>query len=355
MKKILLFIFTVTTTISFGQNIFRDDLTAYSSGLALHSQGVWSHNTSSPNGPGTGACVPFSATCGATIEDNAMSYADYGSANKTLSLSPNTDGVGHYITPAVTTGEIYVGMVINISSATVVPASSEPIDFFRVLSGSSFNTAFRMLITPVTGSTFSIGIRKGDTSNVTVNTTATYSYNQDHLVILRYSTLPGANDDELRLYVDPVYASGEPAIPTAISGLPNGLGGDQAGNIDRLAFRQNAGPAGLPTGRVGLISTSTTWQGLTFTLANEQFNKNTFVISSNQVKNGVLNVKSNITLEKARLTIYDMQGRTIATKFISLEETVNDISINPINSVGAYIVEITSENNQRFTQKILVN
>ena len=350
MKKILLLLLASTTTVSFSQNIFRDDLTTYNTGVAIHGQGVWSHNTSSPNGPGTGACAPFSTTCGATVENNNVSYPDFGSSTKTLSLTPNTDGVGHYITPAVTTGEIYVGMVINISSAT-----SSSIDFFRVLSGSSFNTTFRMLVTPVTGGTFSIGIRKGDTGNVTITTPNAYSYNQDHLIIFRYSTLSGANDDELRLYVDPPYISGEPAIPSAISGLPNGIGGDQAGNIDRLAFRQNAGPAGLPTGRVGLISVATTWDGLTFNLANEQFNKKTFTIVSNQVNQGILNVKSNIAIEKATLTIYDIQGRTIDTKNISLNESINDIAVNPIRSAGVYIVEISTDNNQRFTQKILVN
>ncbi len=350
MKKILLFSFSITTMVSIGQNIFRDDLTAYTSGFALHAQGVWSHNTSSPSGPGTGACVPFSATCGATIENNTISYIDYGSSTKTLSLTPNTDGVGHYITPAIATGELYIGMVINISAAT-----SSPIDFFRVLSGSSFNTTFRLIVTPITGNTFSFGVRKGDTGNVTINTANAYSYNQDHLIIFRYSTLTGANDDELRLYVDPPYISGEPAVPSAISALPNGIGVDQAGNIDRMAFRQNAGPAGMPTGRVGLISASRTWEGLTFSLANEQFNKETFVIASSQVNQGILNIKSNSTIEKAILTIYDVQGRTIDSESISLNETINDIVINPIRTAGVYIVEILTSTNYRHTQKILVN
>ena len=49
---------------------------------------------------------------------------------------------------------------------------------------------------------------------------------------------------------------------------------------------------------------------------------------------------SNIAIEKATLTIYDIQGRTIDTKNISLNESINDIAVNPIRSAGVYIVEI---------------
>jgi hypothetical protein len=93
---------------------------------------------------------------------------------------------------------------------------------------------------------------------------------------------------------------------------------------------------------------------LTFNLSNNEFNRNTFAISSNEVNNGVLNIKSGITLENAILNIYDIQGRKIDTKTISLEENINDIAINPIHNSGVYIVEITSGSNQRFTQKIVV-
>jgi hypothetical protein len=121
-----------------------------------------------------------------------------------------------------------------------------------------------------------------------------------------------------------------------------------------MSFRQNAGPAGMPTGFVSLISVARTWDTLTFILTNNEFNKNTFTIASNEVNNGVLNIKSSITLENAIINIYDIQGRKIETKSISLEDNINDIPINPIHNSGVYIVEIKSSSNQRFTQKIVV-
>ena len=342
MKKILLSIITLTASVSFAQNIFIDSFASYNSNAQLSGQGVWTNNSSLAGG--LGSCV--GALCqNARVVDQNISAAGYGSSTKAFSLTPNTDGCGRAFTPFTANGDLYVGMVMNISSFTAGTST----DFFRVLSGGNFFTTFRMLVQPTSGSTYSIGIRKGDTGNPTVYTANSYNYNTDYLIIIKYTQAAGVNDDTITLYANANYAAGEAGNTVSAT---NFAGNDQAGNIDRMSFRQNAGPAGMPTGFVSLISVSTTWDGLP--LANQQFSKENFTIASNQVSQGVLNVKSNITLEKAILTIYDIQGRTIDTKNISLEETINDIAINPIRNSGVYIVEIASGSNQRFTQKIVV-
>ena len=345
MKKILLSIITLTASVSFAQNVFQDSFVTYNSNAQLSGQGVWTNNSSLPGGLGT--CTGVGCLNAFVVNQN-ISASGYGSSTKAFSLTPNTDGCGRAFTPFTTNGDLYVGMVMNISSFT----AGTPTDFFRVLSGGNFTTTFRMLVQPTSGSTYSIGIRKGDTGNPTVYTANSYNYGTDYLIILKYTQAAGVNDDTITLYANANYAAGESGNTVSAN---NFAGNDQSGNIDRMSFRQNAGPAGMPTGFVSLISVSTTWDGLTFNLANEQFNKETFTIVSNQVNQGILNVKSNSIIEKAILTIYDIQGRTIDTKNISLDETINDVAINPIRSAGVYIVEITTDNNIRFTQKILVN
>lgn len=342
MKKILLSIITLTASVSFAQNIFIDSFASYNSNAQLSGQGVWTNNSSLPGG--LGGCTGFGCQ-GAQVVNQNISATGYGSSTKAFSLTPNTDGCGRAFTPFTANGDLYVGMVMNISSFTAGTST----DFFRVLSGGNFNTTFRMLVQPTSGSTYNIGIRKGDTANPTVYTANSYNYGTDYLLIFKYTQAAGVNDDTITLYANANYAAGEAGNTVSAT---NFAGNDQAGNIDRMSFRQNAGPAGMPTGFVSLISVSTTWDGLP--LANQQFSKENFTIASNQVSQGVLNVKSNITLEKAILTIYDIQGRTIDTKNISLEETINDIAINPIRNSGVYIVEIASGSNQRFTQKIVV-
>jgi len=343
MKKFLLSIFTLTASLTFAQNIFQDSFASYNSNAQLSGQGVWTNNSSLAGG--LGSCV--GALCqNAYVVDQNMSAAGYGSSTKAFSLTPNTDGCGRAFTPFTANGDLYVGMVININNA-----QSSPVDFFRVLSGGNFTTTFRMLVQPTSGSTYSIGIRKGDTGNPTVYTANSYNYGTDYLLIFKYTQAAGINDDTVTLYANANYAAGEAGNTVSAT---NFAGNDQSGTIDRMSFRQNAGPAGMPTGKVSLVSVATTWETLTFNLSNNEFNKNTFAISSNEVNNGILNIKSGITLENAVLSIYDIQGRKIDTKTISLEENINDITINPIHNSGFYIVEITSDSNQRFTQKIVV-
>jgi len=343
MKKILLTIVTFASTFLFSQNVFQENFAGYTANAQLSGQGVWTNNSSLPGGLGT--CVGLGCLNAFVVNQNIAAMG-YGSSSKVFSLRPNADGCGRAF-PAVTSGDLYVGMVVNITAA-----QTAPIDFFRVLSGGNFNTSFRVLVQPTGGSTFSVGIRKGDTSNPTVYTTNSYNYGTDYLLIFKYSQGAGVNDDTISLYANADYPAGESGNTVSAT---NFTGNDQAGNVDRLAFRQNAGPAGMPTGVVGLISVARTWETLTFNLSNNQFSKNTFAISGSNATNGILTVKSNTAVDKATLKIYTVQGSLLETKSISLNETINDIAINPIRSAGIYIIKISTDTNQRYTEKIIIN
>ncbi|MGV3696293.1 T9SS type A sorting domain-containing protein [Flavobacterium sp.] len=343
MKKFLLSVLVLITSLTYSQNIFQESFTAYNSNFQLSGQGTWTNNSSLPGG--LGACV--GAVCAnAKVVDRNISAIGYGSAAKAFSLTPDTDGCGKPFTPFTDNGDLYIGMVINITNA-----QTSPIDFFRVMSGANLNTTFRMLVQATSGTTFNIGIRKGDTANPTVYTANSYNYGTDYLLILKYSQRSGTNDDTITLYANANYSAGESGNTVSAT---NFAGNDQSGTIDRMAFRQNAGPSGMPNGFVGLISVARTWETLSFNLANSDFNKNTFSVLANEAKNGTLTITSEIVLAHATLTVYDIQGRKVAHKAVDLQQSVNDITINPIRNAGIYIVEVTSEDNQRFTQKIIV-
>ena len=154
----------------------------------------------------------------------------------------------------------------------------------------------------------------------------------------------------MSIYADPVYAAGTPIIASATTSVGN----DQAGNLDRMNFRQNW-TNGMPTGRIGLPSVSSTWQGLSFQpLSNQAFDRSEFQIISNLANSGTLIIKSNIYLGNSRLNIFDLQGKLIATKNVTLNIFENLVPINPIQNSGIYIVQIISENGT-FSQKILFN
>ncbi|WP_309640455.1 T9SS type A sorting domain-containing protein [Flavobacterium sp.] len=346
MKTKLILIALIGAFTTNAQNIFQDDFSSYTSGTQLSGQGSWTNNSS--NG-GLGSCIGALCT-NAPVISTFSNYTDFGSSEYALQIIPNTDGVGRLF-PAVTSGDLYVGFVLNISSAQV-SAASNPNDIFRVMNGGAFTTTFRMNVVAVSGSTYSIGIKKGDSNNAYVTTAGTFNYNEDVLIILKYTQLPDVNDDELRLYVNPDYASGEPAVPTAISALPVAVGGDQSGNVDRMAFRQNW-TTGMPSGKVSLVSMARTWEDLTFLpLATAQFNSNTISINGEHAKNGMLAIQSSM-LEKATLKIFALNGALIEQKAIDLT-TTTDVAIAPLNA-AVYIVEITGNSGKRYIQKIIVN
>ena len=339
---------TLLTLLSFfyfsnAQNLFKDDFSTYNI-AQLSGQGSWTNNSSLA---GLGSCVPVSTCLNASVTANLMNYLNYGSSLKSISINPDRDGVGTFF-PPVTTGDIYVGFVLNLST---VQANNNS-DFFRVASGGNFNTTFRLYATPAGTGAFYLGTAKASNGNPISFSVSPYNTNQDHLVIVKYTQLSGTNDDLLSVYVDPIFANGVPTTPTMVTSITT-IGTDQSGSLDRLFFRQNW-TNGMPTGRAGLVSVAKTWAELSFIpLSSNAFEKSTFSIIGNDIKSGILSIKSNINLEKASIKIFDIQGRNLENKEISLSQDINKISINPIASAGIYIIEISGDN-KKFTQKIII-
>lgn len=341
MKTKLILVAMMATCSAFAQNIFQDNFSTYSTGVDLNGQGTWSNNSSSPGG--LGAAIGANPN-NADVIATAVSFADYGSSANAIKISPDSDGCGTPFT-AVTTGDLYVGFVLNLS----VAQANNNSDFFRVMSGSNFNTTFRLYATPAPGAFF-LGVSKGANGNQINFTSNALAYNQDHLIIVKYSQGPANNDDSIAVYVDPAFAGGQPATAT----ITNNIGLDQAGNIDRLCFRQNW-TNGMPTGNAGLLSVALTWEDLGFSLGTRQFESNSIVVSSANARSGELTVQSNQPLENATLKIVALNGTVIENKTINIETSTNVIAINPIPTNGIYIVEIATSKGNSFTQKIMVN
>lgn len=335
------------------QNIFKDDLSTYITGTPIHSQGLWSHINDAANGGfGAGACNPVSSggTCSSSnVVANPLSYLNFGSSGKSIEIAGFLDNPGHPIQPVVIDGDLYVGVVLNLATAPTLASAS---DFFRAANSDTSLITFRLLVQDA-GTGYKVGIKKGGSGNPAVYTDAIFNYSQDNLVILKYSHLSEANDDILNLYMNPDYASGEPAIPSATTNL----GIDQSGNIDRIFFRLGFNNTGsLPTGYAGLISAALSWFNLGFIpLSVDQFDRSSFTILGSQASKGLLSLNSKIAISQVTLNIYTITGQLIESKIISLDTNTNDIAINPIHSSSVYIVELLTENGNKFTKKITTN
>ena len=342
MKKTLLLLFVLTIGFSNAQNIFKENFSTYTTDTQLSGQGVWTNNSS--NAGGLGGCAGF-ACQNAKVIANPISYPFYGvQTNNSFELKPDVDGCGRSFIP-VATGEFHVGMVLNLTSA---PATTTN-DFFRVMSGGNFNSVFK-IYAKSSGSGYVIGISKGASATISFTNTV-LSYNQNSLLTIKYFILPGTSDDVLQLQLNYNFTT-TILVPPDVS---INSGTDQTGSIDRMTFRQNTA-TGIPTGRVGLVSASTTLNGLLFEpLSTSEFSQNSFKINSFKAGNGILTINSEVNLNKATLTIYTILGTIIESKKIALKQNTNDIAINALTNTTAYIIEIVTENGSRFAQKIVVN
>lgn len=322
-----------------GQLLFQDNFATYNTAVQLSGQGVWTNNSSNPGG--LGSCAGFGCP-NAKVLATPINYMNFGESVNSFEIKPDTDGCGRSIT-ATNSGSIYIGMVLNLTSAS---GAATPGDFFRVMSGGNFSSTFKMYAKG-SGTGFLVGFSKGSSSTITY-APMVIDYNFNHLIVFKYTFNPGTADDVISLFVDPIFSGSEPAFAAQIFS-----GTDTTGSIDRLSFRQNSATA-MPSGNVGLISVATSWSALSFPqMAVNQFDKTNFVINTNNCSTGILEIKSISELQNATLKVFGINGNLLFSKKIKLIAGNNEIGIEPILGSTACIIEIVSANNQRFVQKAI--
>lgn len=341
MIKMYLALALLTCEITFAQ-LVHDNFELYTVGQQLSGQGSWTNNSSNPGGLGVAAGGGTNSNVVAT----SLSYLNYGTASNALEIKPNSDGCGTSFVP-VTSGDLYVSFVLNLTAAQVNNNS----DFFRVFSGGNYNTTLRLYATS-NGFSFNLGVAKGANGNQIASSQLSYNYNQDHLIVIKYSQLSGISDDVISVYIDPVFANGA----SQIAAMTTNSGLDQSGSIDRMSFRQNW-TNGMPTGKAGLISVGKTWEALSFATLNlSSFeNSNVFSIVANDSKNGWIQIQANSDFaEDFEIKIHTVLGTLLQRKNQKLGKGNNEVHIHPISNSGVYIIEIIGANGMHYSQKIIV-
>lgn len=343
MKKTILCLFILSAFYGTGQNLFQDSFGLYNTGVQLSGQGPWTNNSSLAGG--LGSAVIGSGGSNVLVVATPISYLNYGSSTKSIEIKPNGDGCGLGFTPTIS-GDLFVSFVLNLSASQANNNS----DFFRVMSGDNFTTSFRLYATAAGGGFF-IGTAKGANGNAIAFSPNAYGFNLDHLIVVKYAQFSGVSDDVVSVYIDPAYITGEPNFPT----FSTNVGMDQSGSLDRLSFRQNW-TNGMPTGRAGLTSVATTWNALSFLpLATTNFDaSHQFLIGTENVKEGILSLASDFIKGNVILKIYATNGTLLHKANIAITKNFNDFEITPLRHAGFYIIELSDDSNNRYTQKIIV-
>jgi hypothetical protein len=316
MKKQLLSLSILSIAVfSNAQVIFRQDFSTLNADK-LNGQNSWTNNSS--NG-GTGGIISGGELVAVSVEP--LSYAGYGNASKSISIKQvDQDGPGHLFATPITAGTYYFSFLGNFSA---YPTATSFYDVLRLMNGGAFTTSARVWVQPGSSAAgFKVGIKIGDSGNPGAVTVSDYVFNQTHLFVVKYVINPAsASDDTMSLYIDPVYTSGEPAIPALTAPL---AAFEYSNNIDRIAFPYNTPKAGKAVGKIGMVSVARTWNELNFpeTLATREANQN-----------------QNISLqyEKGKLLIQQ-------TGFNN-----SDFSIISVDGKLIYHSRLNAQKNQQFT------
>ena len=279
------------------QMILRQDFSTLTVGK-LDAQNGWTNNSS--NG-GTGGTIVGAENV--SVSADALSYVNYGKATKSIAMKQvDQDGPGHLLATPITAGTYYFSFLGNFSA---YPTGTSYYDVLRTMNGGAFTTSARVWVQPGSSAgLFKVGIKIGDSSNPGAITASDYSLNQTHLFVVKYVIGPAsASDDTMLLYIDPVFASGEPATPTLSAPMATF---EYSNNIDRVAFPYNTPKTGKAEGKIGLVSISRTWNELAFpeTLATRD-----------------LNIDQNVTFhyEKGVISIQQMGFNNSSAKIISVD------------------------------------
>ena len=343
MKKQLLSLLLLSFALQANaQIILRQDFSTLNVGK-LDGQNGWTNNSSAG---GTGGAI--SGAEFVSVSADALSYLNYGNATKSIAMKQTVDqdGPGHLLATPITSGTYYFSFLGNFSA---YPTATSFYDVLRMMNGGAFTTSARIWVQPgSTAAGFKIGIKIGDSTSPAGITTSDYAFNQTHLFVVKYVINSGTLDDTMVLYVDPAFASGEPATPTLTAPLASF---EYSNNIDRVAFPYNTPKAGKAAGKIGLVSIARTWDELDFpeTLATANVNASQNLTFHYEKGNILI---QQMGFNNADFKIVSIDGKLIYNSKLNAQKN-QQLNVGQLNK-GIYFLTAQSGKNS-VNKKFIIN
>ena len=195
MKKVLtLFTLLIFAAVMNGQ-VLLDENFDYAVGDSLTGHGWLAHSAATVNTV-------------KVIEGN-LSYPGYpssgiGNMTSITGGSGSREDININYTPQ-TSGSVYHSFLINVTAATATG------DYFFNVGPDPIATSFRGRVFVKDDGTGNLLFGLAQSSSNVTYTTATYAYNTTYLFVMEYKFVPtAANDDSVKLYINPVLGSTEP-------------------------------------------------------------------------------------------------------------------------------------------------
>lgn len=158
----------------------------------------------------------------------------------------------------IRSGSIYTSFLINVSAAQGAG------DYFfsyldSALSGSNYRA--RTFIKP-SGTGFRIGVSKSGSAAAAGYVGTDLNFGTTYQIVVKYVIVPGATNDSVKLYVDPVLGASEPAATASALVTENDITISSTVGIGAIALRQGGTTTGATLTMDG-IKIGQTWASVT--------------------------------------------------------------------------------------------
>lgn len=346
MKKIVftLLILGVITT-SYAQGFLLEDDFDYPMGAMLRDHGWTPHSAgatnpllvgSTPlalsNTPYIGGGIGRAAHIDNTGSDENKPFStdvDSGSVYAAFLMKPGaevtSDGTGfffHFVTYSNPSNPDPTSISTAFRARTFIVEGSDP-GFFRL--GLNFNAA-------------------AAPNNVGVDLTSDLDTSETYLVVVKYTFIPGDDNDEVSLFVfeDGDDISTEPSIPTL---GPYGGTASDASVLQAVALRQYNSDQNIIVDGIR-VRTDWDFESNNVSVRHEEQNREMSVYPNPLIGN-TLFIESSLA-EQMNCVLYDLTG-----KIVFKDESVNNQILLPNLTAGLYMLHVT-QNGRVSTHKVVV-
>lgn len=245
MKKIpLIFIlFLIIHTGIFSQALLIDNF-SYTIGTSLTSNGYTLQGNATP-------------TAQLLVANGGLTYPSYTGSGigNSVQLDGTVNGEDNFkafITPAITSGSVYVSLLANISSASTAGEYFIANKIDVSTSGTASIIRARLYVRGDGAGGISFGIAKGTLPPEAGWTTFSYSTGVTYLLVYKYTFVDGTTNDNVVLFINPVIGNPEPSPTISYADLTTN---DAAGMRSVLITQRTAGATALVDG----LRVATSW------------------------------------------------------------------------------------------------
>lgn len=309
---------SVTFTISQVQTLPFTESFNYTAGNNISDQDAWTNYFS-----GDEALVSATNLSYSTLSGTGGSMAFDGSG---------ADPVVDYT--ATSAGTIYSSLMLQVTALDAGAVNG----YFATLRNSAGSYETRLWISPVSATTFNIGVSNGGTLTQISGATP-HNLNETVFIVFNYDI----DNNTVSAWVNPALGVTEPAADITEAS------GSTGNTFTQLLFRQDS-TTETPSLIIDELRIGTTWASVTpAILSNTNFTATkSFKIYPNPTNSGFVTIQSG-SAEAMNVTIFDILGKQISNSKVEN----NTLNVSHLKS-GVYLLNIT-QNNLTTTKKLVIN